>query len=215
MEEPEKTTEAGPAKKGRTTGDKIVIAVMILVVLWSGFVVMKNLFLPRNLEDSLPPPELSGKDMGALDLDWRVQELGGQAMDMSSVKGKVVVLNFWEHWCPPCRAEIGSIQRLYDAVKGDGILVMPVFQDSAAATRKFLQQQSITMPVYQVIGALPGSVAPSAIPTTVVLDRDGHARAVHVGAARWDDPSVVKFLKGLAGKDEAPPPPTAETQSEA
>ncbi len=161
---------------------------------------VKNVLFPPSLEDSLPAPELTGKDMGAMDLDWRVQELGGQPMDMSSVKGKVVVVNFWEHWCPPCRAEIGSIQRLYDAVKDDDILVLPVFQDDADATRKFLDQQKITMPAYQVVGPLPEDVAPSSIPTTIILDRDGHARAVQVGVGEMGRSVGGGVPEGAGGK---------------
>ncbi len=188
-------------EQGKRAGnDRIAFVVMVAVIAWAAYVVVKNLAFPPNAEAGLPVPELAGKDLGAIDLNWRVQQLDGEPMDMSSVVGKVVVLNFWEHWCGPCRAEIGSIQRLSDAVTGEGVLVLPVFQDDPDATRRFLQQQGITMPVYQVVGRLPGDVAPRAIPTTCVLNRDGHAWAVQVGAARWDDPSVVEFLKSLAGQ---------------
>jgi thiol-disulfide isomerase/thioredoxin len=172
--------------------DPLVVVVMVAVIAWAGYVVIKNVALPRS--------GLQVKDLGPMDLSWRVQQLGGQAMDMSSVKGKVVVLNFWEHWCPPCRAEIGSIQRLYEEVKGDDILVMAEFHDDPAATQQFLQEQGITMPVYQIMTPLPAQVAPSQIPTTYILNRDAHVVDVQVGGARWDDPSVVKFLKKLAAE---------------
>jgi len=187
--------ERGQPKK-RTFGDRIVVAVMVVVIAWALYVVVKSMLFPPELL----PPTLAGQDLGAIDLDWRVQRLGGEPMDMSSVKGNVVVLNFWEHWCPPCRDEMASIQRLYEAVKDRGVLVMPVFQQEPDATRQFLLDRQITMPVYQVLGALPGDVAPGSIPTTYILNRGGHAVAVQVGAARWDDPSVVEFLKGLVGK---------------
>ena len=88
-------------------------------------------------------------------------------------------------------------------MEGGDVLVLPVFRESPDATRKFVQQRAITMPVYHVEGPLPAGVAPDAIPTTYILGRDGRFAYKEVGAARWDDDSVVAFLRGLAAK-EAP-----------
>jgi thiol-disulfide isomerase/thioredoxin len=176
-------------------GNRIVVVLIVAAIAWALYVVIKNVAFPAELQ----PPALVAQDLGPMDLDWRVKQLDGPAMDMSSVKGKVVVLNFWEHWCPPCRAEIGSLQRLYEAVKGEGILVLPVFQEDPDATRRFLQARQITMPVYQVQGELPADVAPDYIPTTCIIDPKGHVVVKDDSSARWDDPSVVEFLQALAG----------------
>jgi thiol-disulfide isomerase/thioredoxin len=191
-------------REGSGRGSRLVVLVMVAVIAWALYVVVKGIFFAPGL----PAPRLTAEDLGPMDFGWRVEQLDGPQMDMAEVKGKVVLLNFWEHWCPPCVAEMPSIQRLYDVVHGEGILVLPVFRESPDATRKFLQGRGITMPVYQVVGSLPEALYPAAIPTTYIIGRDGRIAARHEGAARWDDGSVVAFLRGLAGAGPAQPPAT-------
>lgn len=184
-------------------GNRLVTFLMVVLIGGSLYIVVKGVFFPPNMQDMLVPPQLRARDLGPMDLNWRLRQLDGPDFDMAQLRGKVVFLNFWEHWCPPCVAEMPSIQRLRQKVEGGGILVLPVFRESPDATRKFVQGHAITMPVYHVEGPLPADVVPDAIPTTYILGRDGRVVYKEVGAARWDDDSVVAFLRGLAAK-EAP-----------
>jgi thiol-disulfide isomerase/thioredoxin len=183
-------------------GNRLVSLLMVALIGGSLYIVVKGVFFPPNMQD-MRPPQLRAQDLGPMDLNWRLRQLDGPDFDMAQLKGKVVFLNFWERRCPPCVAEMPSIQRLHQKVEGGGILVLPVFHESPDATRKFLQGHAITMPVYYVEGPLPADVAPDAIPTTYILGRDGRIVYKEVGAARWDDDSVVAFLRDLAAK-EAP-----------
>ena len=190
----------GPQQQKPARGNPLVVFVMVALIFGSLYIVIKGILFPPNLERALKPPALAAQDLGPIDLAWRVQQLDGPQMDMAQAKGKVVFLNFWEHWCPPCVAEMPSIQRLRQKVEGADVLVLPVFQDSPTATRQFIKQRAITMPVYHVEGSLPGDIVPEGIPTTYIIGKDGHVVFRQVGSARWDDDSVVAFLRALAAK---------------
>ena len=191
--------EAEQPKRARD--NPLVVLVMIVVICGCLFIIIKGIFFPPNLASMLGPPELVAQDLGPMDLAWSVQQLDGPPMDMAQLKGKVVFLNFWEHWCPPCVAEMPSIQPLRQKLEGADVVVLPVFREDPSATRKFVAGHGITMPVYQVVGPLPADVAAEEIPTTYIIGRDGQVVVKETGAATWDDDSVVAFLRGLEAKE--------------
>jgi thiol-disulfide isomerase/thioredoxin len=93
-------------------GNRLVSFLMVILIGGSLYIVVKGVFFRPNMQDMLVPPQLRAQDLGPMDLNWRLRQLDGPDFDMAQLKGKVVFLNFWEHWCPPCVAEMPSIQRL-------------------------------------------------------------------------------------------------------
>jgi thiol-disulfide isomerase/thioredoxin len=151
------------------------------------------------------PPEPTGTKM---DYDWTVQDLEGRPFELAKTRGKVVFLNFWATWCPPCVAEMPSIQRLYEELQGSNVAFAAVSSEDADAVRRFVKENDYTFPVYVAADSIPGDLRPRAIPTTYIVRRDGAVVVKHVGSAQWDSPQVVEFLKKLAGSgSEAEPEP--------
>jgi len=178
-----------------------LVGLLLLVVVGAVFyAVARGGLLQRGGEGGLPAPPIDVGNRTPIDLNWRVRQMDGPEMSVADLRGNVILLNFWEHWCPPCRAEMPSIQRLGQMVAGEDIVVLPVFTESEAATRKFLQEQGLTLPVYHLVGSLPQAIYPSAIPTTYIIDRQGRAVIQHVGAAAWDDEGVLTLLRKLAAE---------------
>jgi len=149
----------------------------------------------------LPPPVLKPRSGKSFHYDWRIADLDGNEHDMAEFRGKVLVINFWAHWCPPCVAEMPSIQRLYQQVTPEGIVVLPIFVDSPAETRRFMRESQLDLPVYRPLTGIPDDLMPQAIPATYVVSREGEVVTWHVGGASWDDESVVEFLRSLAGRE--------------
>jgi len=125
--------------------------------------------------------------------------LDGKAVNLSDLKGKVVFVNLWASWCPPCRAEMPGIEALYKKVDHSKIaFVMLSLDDDAAKARKFVQAQGYTFPVYLRTGNLPAPFDSNSIPSTVILGPDGQVATRHDGMAEYDTPEFKAALEKLA-----------------
>ncbi|RKS70817.1 thiol-disulfide isomerase/thioredoxin [Actinomadura pelletieri DSM 43383] len=135
-----------------------------------------------------------------------VQGVGGQRLDgtqvkLTDLKGKVVVVNFWASWCAPCRGEAPSLQQVYDANKAKGVEFLGVnFKDSKDNALAFERRFKVTYPsLFDADGQVTlafREVPPSAIPSTLVLDRQGRIAARVIGATTYSklNPLVTKVL---------------------
>ena len=131
----------------------------------------------------------------------KAPEFGGQLLDgtefsSSSLSGDVSVINFWGSWCPPCRVETPEFQQVYSSVQGDGVQFLGVnVKDDKQLADAFLQSKAITFPsLYDPRGevALAFRDYPAnAIPSTIVLDRDGRVAAVYTAAVKPEDLRTV------------------------
>ena len=131
--------------------------------------------------------------------DFTLQLLSGGSAALSSYKGKVVILNFWATWCPPCRAEMPSMETLYQRFKNEGLEILAVnLGENQATVRQFIQNNRYTFPVpldsNNRIGAIYGV---EAIPTSYILDRDGKIIARIVGSINWDTSQVIAAFDAL------------------
>src|SRR5687768_2951359 len=133
--------------------------------------------------------------------DFLLQDLKGNTVKFSSLKNKVVFLNIWATWCPPCVAEMPGIQSLYDKVKGNkniAFVMLSVDQNGMEKVKKFVAKKGYTFPVYLPANNVPAAFQTQSIPTTFILSKDGKIAAKHNGMADYDSPKVKEFLEGLA-----------------
>lgn len=113
---------------------------------------------------------------------------------LSDLQGKPIFLNFWGTWCPPCRAEFPSIEKLYQS-KGSKIkFVLIAMQDEEETVRKFLQDKGYTVPVYIAESPIPAKLLPSVFPTTYILNPQFRILKKDQSAADWNSESVHQFL---------------------
>lgn len=171
-------------------------------------------FTPRSVSDSataltLIPPE-TASPVG----DWSLVPLdGGPALPLSSFKGKVVFLNLWATWCPPCVRELPSIQSLYSQTSGaEEVAIMAVsVDDSPDLVRQFLQKNQFSFPVYTAFGDPPPSLQERGIPFSVILDKEQRIRFRYLGSRDWSSADVVALLGALRSEPHssavAPPRP--------
>ncbi|CAL9457682.1 Thiol-disulfide oxidoreductase ResA [Streptomyces sp. enrichment culture] len=117
--------------------------------------------------------------------DLSGETVDGKQLDVDDYKGKVVVLNVWGSWCPPCRAEAKNFQKVYEDVKDQGVQFVGINtrDTSTGPARAFEKEYGITYPsLYDPMGKLmlrfeKGTLNPQAIPSTLVIDRDGRIAA--------------------------------------
>jgi len=125
--------------------------------------------------------------------------LDGQQVNMSTLKGKVVFVNLWASWCPPCVAEMPGIQALYKKLDPAKVaFVMISLDENPAKARKLLQRKGYTFPVYFPTGPLAPPFDSNSIPSTVILTPDGQVAARHEGMADYDTPEFKAALEKLA-----------------
>src|SRR5690606_32895049 len=107
----------------------------------------------------------------------------GDVIELSDQKGKVVFINFWATWCPPCIAEMPSINKLHSEMKGnDKIEFMMVDVDNnRSKSEKFMKKRNFDLPVFTPASSIPTSYMSGAIPTTLVLNKYGKVVFKHEG----------------------------------
>ena len=125
--------------------------------------------------------------------------LNGGNRALSSFKGKVVILNFWATWCPPCRAEMPSMEILYQRLKNQGLELLAVdIGEDQTVVRDYIGKGSYSFPVLLDRDTkVSNQYGISAIPTSFILDREGKIISMIVGSIRWDDPKVIAAFEEL------------------
>jgi thiol-disulfide isomerase/thioredoxin len=132
------------------------------------------------------------------DYGLKLKDLDGKPIDFAQYRGRVVFLNFWATWCPPCRAEMPSIARLAaDPRVKDVVFLLASTEDDPEGIRSYAKQAGLSLPFAIADGPPPGVFATDGIPATFVIARDGRIAISEVGSAEWDAPGVVAKLETL------------------
>lgn len=130
--------------------------------------------------------------------NWSLQGLDGEAFDFKTTKNKVVFVNLWGTWCPPCIAEMPSIQALYDDYK-DKIEFVLVSNEEPAVISKFLKNKAYSFPVYSALSKSPKSFDVRSIPQSYLIDKHGKIVIDESGAANWNSTKVREKIDELLG----------------
>ena len=120
-------------------------------------------------------------------------------LNTSSLRGKVVFINFWASWCGPCRAEFPSIQKLYTQFKDNPnvYFVMINTDDAILKAKNYLEKEQFTIPLQHAYGTIPDAVYKGTLPTSVVLDKKGNIRFSHEGFANYSSEDFIKQMHDL------------------
>ncbi len=116
--------------------------------------------------------------------DFTLVDLNGDQLRLSDLRGKVVFINFWATWCPPCRAEMPEIEAVHQEYKDKDVVVIGVdLFEPEDEVRQFVQRGGYSWTfVIDTTGEVTASYRVAAIPTSFFIDRAGIIRAVHIGA---------------------------------
>lgn len=162
--------------------------------------VAQSTLLKAGIMDADPDEE--APDDRTFGYDLLIRDLNGNTVDMNDLKGKVIFLNLWATWCGPCRAEMPSIQNLYNSVDRDKIAFVMLSLDqeeTQGRISKYIDDKQLTLPVYLPAGPLPKQLRVSTIPTTFIIGRDGKIKTRKTGMANYDNDDMRQYLKELSG----------------
>lgn len=129
----------------------------------------------------------------------KFKDASGNIVDLGALKGKVIFLNFWATWCPPCLAEMPSVNKLYEQFKDDKdvVFIMVDADSDLVKSQKYMDRKAYKLTVYQVASNIPEVIFKGSLPTTVVFDKQGRLSYSEVGAANYASDKFIEFIKKL------------------
>jgi peroxiredoxin len=188
---------------GRTAALVGALFIMAGIVL---FALSKRATAPTAPSQSVNADHSAPIAAGEKAANFSLKDLDGKTVTLSSLRGKVVFLNIWATWCPPCRDEMPSMETLYDEFKSNKDFVMiAVSQDTKgkAAVLPYVEKNGYH---FEVLLDPDNKVAEayncSGVPETFIIDRKGRIVAHHIGAFDWSQPDIKEALRELLDSKE-------------
>ena len=128
--------------------------------------------------------------------DWKLIDVNGQEWDFETLKGNVVVVNFWATWCPPCVAEMPAFEKLYQDYKENAVFLF-VANDDKSKVEYFMDKNQYSHPVYYQLTEAPKELLSNSLPTTYIINKEGEIVVHKTGAADWNSGKVRDLLDTL------------------
>ena len=144
---------------------------------------------------SFPPPEIPVHSK--VDINWNLKTANGSEINLEEAyKGRVVFINFWATWCPPCIAEMPTIEKLYQKYK-DKIGFAMISSEDIGMIEDFRSRNKYTFPVYQIEMEIPDVFNLNIIPASYIIATDRRIALKHVGGADWSHEDVMTYIDKL------------------
>ncbi|MDZ7691739.1 MAG: TlpA disulfide reductase family protein [Balneolaceae bacterium] len=155
------------------------------VVLWTGLM--------------QPDTEVALSEQQATSLDVDLITLDGDPANLSDFKGKVIFLNYWATWCPPCIAEMPNIQALYEQFNSNNQIAFAMISmdEDPEKAQRFIERKDFTFPVYHLAGPRPPELRSTLLPTTFVINKNAQILVKKRGMAHYNTSDFRSFLDSL------------------
>lgn len=134
--------------------------------------------------------------------DLKFKDENGKTISLHSLKGKVVFINLWATWCPPCIQEMPSINELRKTFKNNNNLVflMVDVDGNIEKRKKWMKNKKFDLPVHVFDGEIPRDIFSGSIPTTIIVDKQNNIIVRHVGGADYMSKEMVDLMKKQLSK---------------
>jgi thiol-disulfide isomerase/thioredoxin len=176
--------------------DVIFVALLIALI----FPTSRKAVVSTIQKITLLPPSVTGSQpetqLPPATFEWTFRDMEGNIVKLKNFSHQVIFLNFWATWCPPCIAEMPSIQKLYDDYQ-DNVAFILISNESQQVIHQFTEDKGYTFNTYQNISQLPASLATTSIPTTFIISKEGKIVLKKTGGARWNSGAFRKQLDKL------------------
>ncbi len=167
---------------------RYLLLTVLLVVIGGGTYIHFN----------MPPAPAVAGDMAPA---FTLEDTKGNKVTLSALRGKVVMVNFWATWCPPCKEEMPSMERLNKIMSGEDFVMLAINADDNGreVVPDFIEKNPHDFTVlYDDQGAVKQSYGVYKMPESFIINKDGIIVEKVVGAIDWSSPKTVAYLKSLA-----------------
>lgn len=141
----------------------------------------------------------------------RFSDGAGRPTSLAAFRGRVVLLNVWATWCPPCREEMPTLDRLQATLGGPGFEVVALSIDHGGlpVVRDFFDRTRIKhlQPYMDTFGDAKSNLSVAGVPLTLLIDREGREIGRKLGPAAWDNPRMVQLIRSHMAPGAAPSQP--------
>jgi len=172
---------------------RIILFIPIAVIALAVFVLLQN--NPSNID--IKPLDTK---QGPPAPNFTLQGLDGRMVSLSDHKGKVVLLNIWATWCPPCVSETPSIDKLYKMLKDEDfeLLAVSVDEGGKKVVENFMEKKNLSFPVLlDPEGHVARLYRTTGVPESFIIRKDGTVDSKIEGAIDWTSPKVLKYFQKL------------------
>lgn len=176
---------------------KFITLLILIVIMFGVFVLLQckdsifNLSKQTRVVAGLPAPNFSFPGLDA------------KMVSLADYKGKVVLLNIWATWCPPCVEEMPSMEKLYKELKGENFEILAVSIDASGAkdVAPFMQKYKLSFPaLLNPKGTIKGLYGAVGIPESFIINKEGIVEKKIIGARDWAALEAIRFLRYLIQK---------------
>ncbi|MDT4840301.1 Thiol-disulfide oxidoreductase ResA [compost metagenome] len=162
----------------------------------------KALMMQGLMEIGLFKPDTSKQESSTLSVDLstiRFKNVNGEEVNLAEFNGKVIFINFWATWCPPCLAEMPSIDKLHKqfATDKEVVFLMVDADGNFEKSQAYMDRKKYKMPVFAIADNLPEAIFKGSLPTTVVFDKMGRLSYHGEGAADYSSAKFIDFINKL------------------
>ncbi len=188
-------------KKPKFTTSNIIFVIVIALLIIPQTRQPIQIFLHKGLA-MISPSEISEAKRETLESydNWNLVDSSGNPFNFKQAEDKVVFINFWATWCPPCIAEMPSIDDLYADYK-DEVIFLLVSNEKRETIKSFKAKNNYNFEFYQSVSNAPKQFQTSSIPQTYVIDKHGKIVMDKSGAANWNSDSVRELLDNLIASE--------------
>lgn len=174
----------------------IVLLLVIVFIPAAKSIVLQGLmqigFLKPKIETVAKP---ISSDLASI----KFKDANGIEINLADLNGKVVFINFWATWCPPCLAEMPSINKLHEKFGKDNdvVFIMVDADSDFDKSQKYMNKRQYKMPVYAMASNMPENLFKGSLPTTIVFDKKGRLSFHEEGAANYSSQKFIDFINQL------------------
>ena len=155
----------------------VYLIILILGLAW--------IFLSADKSNTSTAGEIPAPQQGFLAPDFELKATTGETVKLSDLRGQAVLVNLWATWCPPCRAEMKSIEKVYSEYKDQGLVVLAVnmtYQDDRTKIAPFIAEQRLTFPILlDETGEIGKDYQLRSLPSSFFINRKGIITEVVIG----------------------------------
>ncbi len=141
-------------------------------------------------------PESKQVSLADASWNWTLQKENGPTLALATFKGKPLMINFWATWCPPCVAELPSIQKSWEK-HGDEVTFLLVTNQDPSVVQAFMDKHGYSFPVHYSVNSAPPELEHNSIPTTFMLSPEGKIVIQKKGALNWNSKAIDRVYKDL------------------